>query len=192
MLGLTKPPNAEWLNMTWYNHETQKREDRGDILISIEVLPKDIATRFDNGLGRSEPNMHPRLPPPTGRFKFHMLWNPFYVMSECLGPALYGRACACVGLILIVVIAIFGMPYISAFVTIGMAVFTLSPVLTYVLIALLAVCLVSVCSWCGFNYCYAVQLAVTNTEGSYDMDVDHSRKSVSMGSAKKADPMDRV
>ena len=174
-LGMTKPPNAEWLHMTWFNHETGKREDRGDILISIEILPKDIATRFDNGLGRSEPNMHPRLPPPTGRFKFHMLWNPFYVMSECLGPALYGRCCACIGLVLITVLGIFGMPYISALITIFNSL-TAIPGLQYAIIGLVGVCILSTCTWCGINYCHAVQLAITNTDGGYDTEgVDHSR-----------------
>lgn len=177
-LGLTKPPNAEWLHMTWFNHETGEREDRGDILISIEILPSDIANRFTNGLGRSEPNMHPRLPPPTGRFKFHMLWNPFYVMSECLGPALYGRCCACIGLILVTALSIFGLPYISALITIFNSLSTILasvPGLMYVIYALVGLCIAGTCGWCGYNYCHAVKLAVSNTEGGYDMDMDRSR-----------------
>lgn len=42
---------------------------QGDILIGIEVLTELEADAKPAGFGRSAPNMHPELPPPTGRIK---------------------------------------------------------------------------------------------------------------------------
>ena len=43
---------------------------QGEVLMSIEIMPKAVADVRKAGLGRSEPNMNPYLPPPTGRMKF--------------------------------------------------------------------------------------------------------------------------
>lgn len=43
---------------------------QGEVLMSIEIMPKAVADLRKAGLGRSEPNMNPYLPPPTGRMKF--------------------------------------------------------------------------------------------------------------------------
>ncbi len=42
----------------------------GSLLLSIELLPKDLAESVPVGMGRSEPNLNPYLPPPTGRMTF--------------------------------------------------------------------------------------------------------------------------
>ena len=42
---------------------------QGEVLISIEVLTEVEALAKPAGPGRSAPNMHPELPPPTGRIK---------------------------------------------------------------------------------------------------------------------------
>ena len=58
-------------------------------MISMKLVPKaDADGRFANGFGRSEPNLFPTLPEPVGRLKLTAMWNPFYVLSECLGPKL--------------------------------------------------------------------------------------------------------
>lgn len=43
---------------------------QGKVLVSIEVLPAAVADRYVAGKGRKDPNMHPFLPPPTGRMSF--------------------------------------------------------------------------------------------------------------------------
>ncbi len=43
---------------------------QGEMLVSIEVVPVAIAKKLPAGMGRSAPNAHPELPPPTGRLKF--------------------------------------------------------------------------------------------------------------------------
>ena len=44
--------------------------EQGEVLISLEVMPKAVAAKRKAGLGRHAPNMNPFLPPPTGRMKF--------------------------------------------------------------------------------------------------------------------------
>lgn len=46
---------------------------QGDVMITVEILPKSVAALMPAGLGRSEPNAHPYLPPPTGRLKLVLL-----------------------------------------------------------------------------------------------------------------------
>lgn len=47
----------------------------GKMNLSFELVPKSIAKTNPVGLGRSEPNNSPWLPPPVGRFEWS--WNPF-------------------------------------------------------------------------------------------------------------------
>ena len=58
---------------------------QGSVLLSMEILPSSLAEdEFKNGAGRSEPNVHPYLPPPTGRMKwvsYVFSYRKFY----CLG-----------------------------------------------------------------------------------------------------------
>ena len=69
-IGLGKDPDdASWLQINQLNRETQKMELKGEVLLSIEILPKAAALSQPVGLGRSEPNVNPYLPPPTGRMK---------------------------------------------------------------------------------------------------------------------------
>eukprot|EP01138_Halocafeteria_seosinensis_P001972 gb/GECG01002020.1/.p1 GENE.gb/GECG01002020.1/~~gb/GECG01002020.1/.p1 ORF type:complete len:1966 (+),score=293.18 gb/GECG01002020.1/:1-5898(+) len=78
------PENAEWLSMHKTEHTSGKMErvPAGNLLLSMEILPLDLAQQdFHNGSGRSEPNVHPYLPPPAGRMK--------YVREAChLAPCL--------------------------------------------------------------------------------------------------------
>jgi hypothetical protein len=63
------PDDGSWLSISRLNRETMKTEKRGEVLITVEILPKTAAELLPAGLGRSEPNLNPYLPPPTGRLK---------------------------------------------------------------------------------------------------------------------------
>ena len=56
----------------------------GNMLISLELLPKDTADAQPVGAGRNEPNQNPYLPPPTGRMNFS--FNPVRLSMSLLGP----------------------------------------------------------------------------------------------------------
>ena len=73
MLGIedqVNPVDGVWFDTYQTDPKTKKREFRGRILISLELLPKAVADKYPAGLGRSDPNVNPTLPPPTGRLKF--------------------------------------------------------------------------------------------------------------------------
>ena len=109
-----EPADSEWISMTRRNFKTGEVERMGAVLVTIELLPKAIADTRKNGEGRAEPNMFPFLPAPVGRVKLNMLWNPFYVLSECLGPKLCRRLCCVCCLIVLILVLVFGMPAITA------------------------------------------------------------------------------
>ena len=51
-----------------------KIEDRGRVLVQIDVLPVDMADKNPVGKARQEPNHSPFLPQPEGRFELSL--NP--------------------------------------------------------------------------------------------------------------------
>jgi len=68
------PDNSGWISM-----------QGGEVLLSIELLPGDIAEKIPAGLGRSEPNANPELPLPEGRLDPLKMLNPFYAIQACVG-----------------------------------------------------------------------------------------------------------
>lgn len=40
--------------------------------------------------------------------------NPFYVFNECLGPSLCRKFCCCLSLLVLVLVAVFGAPFLSS------------------------------------------------------------------------------
>ena len=146
---------------------------QGDILIGIEILTELEADAKPAGFGRSSPNMHPELPPPTGRIKLvrvatllsrqrgipvgvtaHLfvfvlpqraLWNPLYVLETFLGPAMCRRIVCALIVVFIGGILVFGGPLLSA----AMPAFTFamdlpSPV-NYVALAGIGVLIIMLC-----------------------------------------------
>jgi hypothetical protein len=91
--GSSREPYKFWVPLA-----DSSREAAGEVLISVEMLPAAEAERLRNGIGRSEPNANPKLPPPTGRLKLSL--NPFVMGFRLLGPKLCGRLLLMVGLAL--------------------------------------------------------------------------------------------
>lgn len=75
--------------------KTAEYVPQGYIEVSVEILPQVEADKLKNGFGQGEPNMHPVLPPPTGRFKFD-LFSPWKMLKEMFGPSLARKiVCVC-------------------------------------------------------------------------------------------------
>jgi hypothetical protein len=111
-----RPRHAQWVTLerTTRNRETGllKQDKGGDILVTIELLPKPLATKFPAGLGRSEPNQFPVLPKPAGRVRCSA--NPCYLFNACCGEKVFTAfvlTCIC---IVVVVVAILGAPFVQA------------------------------------------------------------------------------
>ena len=65
---------------------------QGRIQMSFQAVPLNQVDKFANGIGREEPNFHPALPDPVGRFVFDIL-SPLKMIKTIVGPKLYYRIC---------------------------------------------------------------------------------------------------
>ena len=83
-------PDTDWITLMGKKYgksgAVKKTEMRGKVLLSVEIVSKEDAEARPVGRGRSEPNMHPFLPKPTGRFRLSV--NPFFMLQEIFGPKL--------------------------------------------------------------------------------------------------------
>jgi hypothetical protein len=61
------PPHSEWLPCT--RNSKGVMEITGEVCISVEIVPRDLADAMALGSGRKEPNHSPYLPPPVGRMR---------------------------------------------------------------------------------------------------------------------------
>eukprot|EP00587_Corethron_hystrix_P000995 CAMPEP_0113313802 /NCGR_PEP_ID=MMETSP0010_2-20120614/10087_1 /TAXON_ID=216773 ORGANISM="Corethron hystrix, Strain 308" /NCGR_SAMPLE_ID=MMETSP0010_2 /ASSEMBLY_ACC=CAM_ASM_000155 /LENGTH=1130 /DNA_ID=CAMNT_0000169901 /DNA_START=32 /DNA_END=3424 /DNA_ORIENTATION=- /assembly_acc=CAM_ASM_000155 len=97
-LDLDEPENSEWISFK--RKCVRTGEDLfcdSKILLSIEILPKKLADKRRNGVGRAEPNIFPTLPDPPRIDLFKML-NPLYALKTVLGndlAAVCGAGCCC-------------------------------------------------------------------------------------------------
>ncbi|KAG6616562.1 Myoferlin-like protein [Phytophthora cinnamomi] len=83
------PEDASWLTMTTRDSHTGDRVRAGELLVSVEILPKHLAEVRSAGLGRGEPNNFPFLPEPADRLHLSAMWNPCYVLEALMGPKYY-------------------------------------------------------------------------------------------------------
>jgi len=93
----------------------------GEVLISIELVPKSVAARFRAGLGRSKPNEFPRLPPPRGRESQLSLLNPFSALSSVMGRRALLAFGASMAAGTLSAAAVFGLPFVSSVVSLASA-----------------------------------------------------------------------
>ena len=61
-------------------------KNRGEILISLQMLPINIADQYKCGKGRDSPNQNPILFPPNNRINAKSLLNPYNMLSNIVGP----------------------------------------------------------------------------------------------------------
>ncbi|TDH69811.1 hypothetical protein CCR75_006460 [Bremia lactucae] len=80
------PEDASWLTMTTRDSRTGERAHAGELLVSVEIIPKHQADVRAAGLGRGEPNNFPFLPEPADRLHLSAMWNPCNVLKALMGP----------------------------------------------------------------------------------------------------------
>lgn len=68
--------------------------DKPKILLTLEVLPYDMANEQKVGKGRNHPNIDPYLEKPGGRFK-PSLYNPIQTLKQMISPK-YCRMLGCI------------------------------------------------------------------------------------------------
>lgn len=82
-VGSDNTPRA-WVPL---HHPNTGDAVRGEVEISIELLPKSLAQRRQAGLGRDAPNAHPMLPEPDGRVQLSLL-SPLTTFKALVGNKL--------------------------------------------------------------------------------------------------------
>jgi len=106
-----------WLDKLRHPNEGDKNQGR--VEVSFEIMPMSVASQLPAGLGRSDPNMNPVLPPPEGRLEWmNLLFNPLKLLREILGDKLYLKLCCGFICLILIVTVIFITPNVagSAFV----------------------------------------------------------------------------
>jgi hypothetical protein len=102
------PDHADWVDLQI------KGKPAGEVLVSIELLPKAVADKFPAGFGQSEPNQFPKLPPPIGRMRCSL--NPCYVCKELCGAKLCTMFACALCCMLIAAAFVFLAPFINTIV----------------------------------------------------------------------------
>ena len=82
-VGSDNTPRA-WVTL---HHPNTGDAKRGEVEISIELLPKSLAQRRQAGVGRGAPNAHPVLPEPEGRVQLSLL-SPLATFKALVGSKL--------------------------------------------------------------------------------------------------------
>ena len=95
-----EPIPRKWIKLTYPGIDGVEIENRGEIEISIELLPKALADKRPAGQGRDAPNLHPELPVTEGRECFSMT-SPFAALKALVGTRIYGQLCGMIYCVLL-------------------------------------------------------------------------------------------
>ncbi|KAL7684667.1 putative C2 domain, FerIin domain, C2 domain superfamily, Ferlin family [Plasmopara halstedii] len=117
-LGMGEDPeDATWLTMTTHDSQTRDRIRAGELLVSVEILPKHLADVRAAGLGRGEPNNFPYLPEPADRLHLSAMWNPCHVVKALMGPKYYRAFASFFLCTLLLLLVLFTGPLINVLLT---------------------------------------------------------------------------
>jgi hypothetical protein len=79
---------------------------QGHVMLSFEAVPKELAEKYANGFGRSDPNFFPTLPEPVGRFSFD-IFSPCATLKTIIGPSLYRKLICTIFTVIFLIVTIF-------------------------------------------------------------------------------------
>eukprot|EP00639_Heterosigma_akashiwo_P002728 CAMPEP_0194586124 /NCGR_PEP_ID=MMETSP0292-20121207/18221_1 /TAXON_ID=39354 /ORGANISM="Heterosigma akashiwo, Strain CCMP2393" /LENGTH=1684 /DNA_ID=CAMNT_0039441823 /DNA_START=144 /DNA_END=5198 /DNA_ORIENTATION=+ len=88
------PEGGVWLDLMKRDPETQEPRKQGRVLVSCEIMPKEMADALPAGYGRSEPNDNPFLIEPFGRPpSLKNSLNPIYIIRNYVNDPSYQIYC---------------------------------------------------------------------------------------------------
>ena len=105
-------PSTFWLTLHGKDKKTNKIEQKGEVRLTVDVIPQEFADKNEVGKARDNPNHSPMLPQPAGRLELSL--NPLKMLNQLVGPALrrklYMACCGlvCIGLCILVLPQIMG------------------------------------------------------------------------------------
>lgn len=106
--------DGAWLPMTYMDRRANKLVKRGNLAISISIVPESEAKSRPVGTGREEPNNNPYLPPPVGRFMFS--FSPLSMFCQLLtliDPCVLMWLCCCCACVCFIGVFAFISIYLS-------------------------------------------------------------------------------
>ena len=93
--------------------QEENEESPTKIVVSVDCLTENEALMNPAGVGRSDPNQDPFLPPPTGRFQW--TYNPFKFLEQLVGPDFKSKCCVIVILFIVLLfVLLFGPVLVPA------------------------------------------------------------------------------
>lgn len=107
--------DATWLKMSYYNQKKKKLRHRGQLALSISIVPEADAASMPAGKGRSEPNTNPYLPPPVGRMTFS--FNPFAMIFLLVPHEILCCICCSITTLVLAAVLLYGGSYYVTFQT---------------------------------------------------------------------------
>lgn len=96
--------------------QMQTQEPMGQCLLSVQIWPIEKAELKPVGFGRSDPNIDPFLPPPSGRLRFSL--NPFVMGTELWGAKICCRIYGVICCILTILCLVYLSPVINLIISI--------------------------------------------------------------------------
>lgn len=97
-------------NSFWLELLDKDQCSSGRVRVTLDILPKGMASDNSVGEGRSTPNHSPYLPPPTGRIQWSL--NPFSMLAQFVGPTWRRRIYMLICIIICILILVFLGPMI--------------------------------------------------------------------------------
>jgi len=107
----------EFVDNDTFNVICKVTQDDGTICnaklrLDMRLYPGDDAKANPVGEARSDSNMQPFLPPPIGRISFSL--NPFAMLSQLMGPALWNKIKAGICLVCCLALCIASIPMVAS------------------------------------------------------------------------------
>ena len=82
-----------WVPLSRYDSTLKQTKEAGKVLISVYILPKELADKQPLGTGRENVNSEPYCPEPEGRIEFSI--NPFTMLGQLI-PEKFRRKIYCI------------------------------------------------------------------------------------------------
>ena len=101
--------NKFWLTLTSNNNNNTNHSGR--VLCSLELTPLWKHKQSPVGIGRTEPNRNPYLPPPLGRITFNI--NPFKSLTQLVGVTHRNKILKLLCVVLCIIYLCCFIPYIT-------------------------------------------------------------------------------
>ena len=108
--------DGEWIEMMHHDRKKGKLLKRGEVAVTVHIVPESEFKAQPVGSGRDEPNQNPFLMYPSGRMMFS--FNPCTLIYNILGPRVICCLCCCCCCICCILLFVVLSTYLSGIMSI--------------------------------------------------------------------------